>query len=65
MMTLEWLRRNHDTFASHIGTYVNTNVPILDAEEQQKQQGATFTSSSHTRADTSLALGIGSLRGAK
>ena len=65
MMTLEWLRRNHEVFAAHIDTYLKTSVPITEAEEEQNRQRAGGGGSPSSCADASPTLGIGSLRGAK
>src|SRR3954463_14720442 len=32
MMTLEWLRRKHEVFASNIDTYLNSSGPITEVE---------------------------------
>ncbi len=56
MMTLEWLRRNSAEFDGHIGTYINSEGPILEVEKTAKGEDVV------SHADGSL--GIGSLKGA-
>jgi ferritin-like protein len=67
MMTLEWLRRHHDVFATHIDTYLNTPTPITEAEQEQKRQRNTGGDGALCGdvASSSSSLGIGSLRGTK
>jgi ferritin-like protein len=62
MMTLEWLRRNHPDFAEHIGTYLNSSVPITEVEELKKKRVPPATAGAAAQTG---ALGIGSLRGVK
>lgn len=59
MMTLEWLRRNDAVFAENIDTYLHSEGPITEVEEQG--QGAPKQSA----APVDRSLGIGSLRGEK
>lgn len=77
MMTLEWIRRTSAEFDGHIGTYINSEGPILEVEEAAKDGGgegggdekssdknskAKKPDGAITHADGSL--GIGSLKGA-
>ncbi len=62
MMTLEWLRRKVPIFNEHIGTYVNSEGPILEVEKAAAHGGDSASSGSST---PSPSLGIGSLRGKK
>lgn len=38
-MLLEWIRRNDETFAGHLKTYLFTEKPILEIEKAAKQNG--------------------------
>jgi ferritin-like protein len=70
MMTLEWIRRNSAEFDGHIGTYINSEGPILELEVAAKEAGGGDEKKSDSKnsdgavtpADGSL--GIGSLKGA-
>jgi hypothetical protein len=56
MMLLEWLRRNDETFAEVIGTYLNAEGSILGAE-------AAATGEGGEGGGPNGSLGIGSLKG--
>ena len=60
MMLLEWLRRNDAVFAEVIGTYLNADGPILEAEE-----AATDGDDGASAGSSEGSLGIGSLKGRK
>ena len=66
-MMLEWLRRNDEGFAEHLGTYLYSEGPITEVEESTKQGGAASASNAvdHASAGTSgdSSLRIGSLKG--
>jgi uncharacterized protein len=62
MMNLEWIRRNDPKFDETIRTYLLTDVPIVEIEEDAQDK----RSSGPTPAQTNVAisgLGIGSLKG--
>jgi ferritin-like protein len=61
-MMLEWLRRHDPALDQHLRTYLFTNDPITGIEHV-KEHGAEGESGSHTGADVTGSLGIGSLRG--
>jgi uncharacterized protein len=56
-MTLEWLRRHDAKLDEHLRTYLFTQLPILEIEEQAEAGDA------QTGAARDGSLGIGSLRG--
>jgi len=64
-MMLEWLRRNDEGFAAHLGTYLYSEGPITAVEESTKQGGAAAAASGDIASGTSRdsSLGIGSLKG--
>jgi uncharacterized protein len=60
MMVLEWLRRTDSTFATNIGTYLDSSGPITEVEAT-----ATSGEGSETKPAThATSLGLGSLKGA-
>jgi uncharacterized protein len=65
-MLLEWLRRNDDSFAEHMSTYLYAKVPIVEAEEAATGEDAGETeaeSASGAAPATPLGLTLGSLKG--
>jgi ferritin-like protein len=74
MMTLEWLRRNSAEFDGPIGTYLNSEGPILEVEKTAKGEGAADEKSAAKNSSAEKSpgvvshadgsLGIGSLKGA-
>ena len=61
-MTLEWLRRNDAGWAEHLATYLNSEGPITEVEENTKEGGAGVSARSGV-AVRDGSLGIGSLKG--
>lgn len=57
MMILEWLRRNSPAFATNIGTYINSDVPIIEVEQSNVL--------ADRRRSASTSLGIGNLKGVR
>jgi ferritin-like protein len=67
-MVLEWLRRNDEGFAGHLGTYLYSEGPITEVEERMKAAageapGASATAARGSTGTSGTSLGIGSLRG--
>lgn len=56
-MTLEWLRRNDAGWDEHLRTYLFTERPILEVEEDVEHGGELAQTTAHDAS-----LGIGSLR---
>ncbi len=56
-MTLEWLRRNMDAWDEHLRTYLFTEEPITELEDDDEDDDAS------SRADEASGLGIGKLEG--
>jgi ferritin-like protein len=64
-MALEWLRRSDATFARHLKTFLFTNGPITEIEQEEIHGGGGSASDPAGAASPSDgSLGIGSLRGA-
>ena len=63
MMTLEWLRRKDQVFASNIATYINAPGPIVGVEQAATGGGAADAEAGSSSG--SISLGIGSLKGMK
>ena len=40
-MVLEWLRRNDDSFAGHLGTYLFASGDITEVEKEQEKKSPT------------------------
>jgi uncharacterized protein len=63
-MVFEWLRRNDEAFAGHIGTYLYSEGAITEVEKNVKAaEGGSAASSSAAPRGSATSLGIGSLRG--
>jgi ferritin-like protein len=63
-MVLEWLRRNDEAFAGHMGTYLYSEGSVTEAEENVKAAGGAASAVPKGSGTASGAsLGIGSLRG--
>lgn len=60
-MGLEWLRRNDDTFADHMRTYLFTDGSVTGIEAEAEQGGSGDSGASPPGAGDG-SLGIGSLR---
>lgn len=65
MMTLEWLRRNDETFAANIATYIGAPGPIVGVEAQATGSEGPVTAAASTTGAGVRSLGIGSLKGMK
>ena len=66
MMTLEWLRRNDETFAANIATYIGASGPIVGVEaDATGSEGPVTGESSKVSGAAPRSLGIGSLKGMK
>jgi ferritin-like protein len=63
MMTLEWLRRKDDVFATNIATYVGSSGPIVGVEAAAT--GGSSADAGGGASTNSVSLGIGSLKGVK
>ncbi|ACY16335.1 encapsulin-associated ferritin-like protein [Haliangium ochraceum] len=61
MMTLEWIRRRSPVFDAHMRTYLFTERPILELEEEDTGSSSSVAASP-TSAPSHGSLGIGSLR---
>jgi ferritin-like protein len=64
-MVLEWLRRNDDSFAEHLRTYLFTEVPITEAEEAATGAGGESEPDPAPRAPTPPGLTLGDLKPAR
>jgi uncharacterized protein len=63
-MVLEWLRRNDETFAEHLATYLYSKGPITEVEESMKQGGSNVSEAERApEKPRDESLGIGSLKG--
>ncbi len=64
MMTLEWIRRQYPTFHEQAKTYLFTEGPITELEEEAmgKAEGEAEKGDT-TNKDSVQSLGIGSLKG--
>jgi ferritin-like protein len=65
-MVLEWLRRRDATFHEHLSTYLYTDVPITEAEEEATGKGGGDSDDEAPSTNTkpgSPGLTIGSLKG--
>lgn len=65
-MAIEWLRRNDPQFDHELRTYLFTDAPVTDVEDQAmggngSSQGTTSAGPGGSR-ETGSSLGIGSLR---
>jgi ferritin-like protein len=66
MMTLEWLRRNDETMAANIATYIGAAGPIVGVEADATGSAGPVTGDApKAGASSSRSLGIGSLKGMK
>lgn len=67
-MVLEWLRRNDPSFAEHLGTYLYSEGPITQVEENATRGAGGTSEKAPGPAEKAAAprdgsLGIGSLKG--
>jgi hypothetical protein len=60
-MVLEWLRRNHPDFATHLRTYLFQEKPILAIEEAD--QAANGKAASHMGRPQRTGLTVGTMKG--
>ena len=60
-MTLEWLRRHDPALDGHLRTYLFTDKPVLEIEEQAESSDGAEAGQAEQH-DTSGCLGIGSLK---
>jgi uncharacterized protein len=60
-MVLEWLRRRDPELDRHLKTYLFTDKPVLELEEEQ-EHGAVPEASGAAERGTGGSLGIGSLK---
>lgn len=58
-MTLEWLRRHDTALDAHLRTYLFTNKPVLEIEEEAEKKDKDADEATSSEG----CLGIGSLRG--
>lgn len=66
MMNLEWLRRRNADFDRQARTYLFTDGPITEVEEESKSgspSAASASSAGQIFGSTGRSLGIGSLKG--
>jgi hypothetical protein len=61
-MTLEWLRRNMESWDDHLRTYLFTDAPITEVEEGAETEEAAPGRNGH---DPATGLGIGKLKGGR
>jgi uncharacterized protein len=61
MMTLEWLRRHDPELDKHMRTYLFTDKPVLDIEEEAEHGGGEEDAKA-PRSGSSGRLSVGSLR---
>jgi len=61
-MVLEWLRRRDPKLDEHLRTYLFTNKPLLQIEEEAEQPGASGEEDTEGIPAADGDLGIGSLR---
>jgi len=61
-MTIEWLRRNDAVFDRELRTYLFTDGPVIEVEEEAHGQTAAPDTGSGGPSDGTGSLGIGSLR---
>lgn len=63
MMTLEWIRRHNPKFDEQAETYLFTQVPIVEVEEQEEDESARSPEAPARSIAAAGSLGIGSLKG--
>jgi len=61
-MTLEWLRRNMDAWDEHLRTYLFTQAPITELEDDEDEDADAGASPA---ANEHAGLGIGKLEGGR
>jgi uncharacterized protein len=64
-MVLEWLRRRNPDFAGHLDTYLYTEAPIVDIEEEDTAPAAAVAPASpaeRTEQDPTRRFTIGDLK---
>jgi hypothetical protein len=62
-MVIEWLRRRDPTFDEHLRTYLFTEAPITEIEEEAEHGGGNGGNGHGGAPAADGSLGIGSLRG--
>lgn len=62
MMILEWLRRNFPNFQSQMQTYLFTNAPITQIEDEETGADGDAAEGSSRPASSTGSLNIGSMR---
>ena len=61
-MLLEWIRRNNTDFARFLKTYLFTEAPILQIEDEATAEGAGVERGGQSKSDKERGFTIGSLR---
>jgi hypothetical protein len=61
-MLLEWIRRNNTDFARFLKTYLFTEAPILQIEDEATAEGAGVGRGEQSKSDKERGFTIGSLR---
>ena len=61
-MLLEWIRRNNSDFAEHMRTYLFTEAPILEVEDEATAKGAAKQTGGPEPRETDRGFTIGSLK---
>src|SRR5579859_2171211 len=62
-MLLEWIRRRDADFARYLKTYLFTEAPILEVEDEATAEGAEQKQAPQARASGEHGFTIGRLRG--